>query len=65
MVKRNIRKIGINRVSFGVQSFDDEKLKFLGRNHNKIQAIEAINNAKSVGFENINCDIIYDTQLDT
>lgn len=60
-----IYKVGINRVSFGVQSFDDKKLKFLGRNHNHNQAIEAINNAKEVGFENINCDIIYDTELDT
>jgi len=62
---KEIREIGINRVSFGVQSFDDKKLKFLGRNHNKNQAIEAINNANNVGFKNINCDIIYDTQLDT
>ena len=61
---QEIYDIGINRVSFGVQSFDDEKLKFLGRNHNKNQAIEAINNAKKVGFENINCDIIYDTTRD-
>jgi len=60
-----IYKIGINRVSFGVQSFDDTKLKFLGRNHKKVQAIDAINNAKAVGFKNINCDIIYDTKLDT
>jgi len=60
-----IYKLGINRVSFGVQSFDDEKLKFLGRNHKKSQAIDAINNAKKAGFENINCDIIYDTKLDT
>jgi len=60
-----IYEVGINRVSFGVQSFDDKKLKFLGRNHNKGQAIEAINNAKEVGFVNINCDIIYDTTLDT
>jgi len=60
-----IYQVGINRVSFGVQSFDDKKLKFLGRNHNKGQAIEAINNAKEVGFVNINCDIIYDTELDT
>jgi len=61
---KEVHEIGINRVSFGVQSFDDKKLKFLGRNHNKSQAIEAINHAKEVGFENINCDIIYDTQLD-
>ena len=60
-----IYEIGINRVSFGVQSFDDEKLKFLGRNHNKQQAIGAITNAKEIGFVNINCDIIYDTKLDT
>lgn len=60
-----IYNIGINRISFGVQSFNDEKLQFLGRNHNKNQAIKAINNAKEVGFKHINCDIIYDTQLDT
>ncbi len=57
--------LGVNRVSFGVQSFDNEKLKFLGRNHNKDQAIKAINNAKKVGYKHINCDIIYDTIKDT
>jgi oxygen-independent coproporphyrinogen-3 oxidase len=62
---QEIYDIGINRISFGVQSFNDEKLEFLGRNHNKSQAIEAINNAKKVGFKHINCDIIYDTKLDT
>ena len=62
---QKIYNIGINRISFGVQSFDDEKLQFLGRNHNKTQAIEAIKNAKKVGFEHINCDIIYDTKLDS
>ena len=60
-----IYNIGINRVSFGVQSFDDEKLNFLGRNHNQTQAILAIQNASKIGFENINMDIIYDTSLDT
>lgn len=48
-----------------MQSFDDKKLDFLGRNHNKTQAIQAINDAFDIGFEDINCDIIYDTQLDT
>ncbi|MEA3512924.1 MAG: radical SAM family heme chaperone HemW [Campylobacterota bacterium] len=62
---QEIKSIGINRVSFGVQSFDDKKLDFLGRNHNKTQAIQAINDAFDIGFEDINCDIIYDTQLDT
>ncbi len=60
-----VNNLGINRISFGVQSFDDKKLKFLGRNHNKKTAIKAIQNAKEVGFEHINCDIIYDTILDT
>jgi len=60
-----MKNLGVNRISFGVQSFDDDKLKFLGRNHNKNQAVEAINNAYNVGFRHINCDIIYDTQKDT
>ncbi|RBQ31911.1 coproporphyrinogen III oxidase [Arcobacter sp. FW59] len=51
--------LGVNRISFGVQSFNDEKLKFLGRNHNENSAIKAIQNAKSIGFNSINCDIIY------
>ena len=57
--------LGVNRVSFGVQSFDDEKLKFLGRNHNKLNAIKAIQNAKCIGFNSINCDIIYGVTNDT
>ena len=57
--------LGINRISFGVQSFNDEKLSFLGRNHNSKMAITAIQNASKVGFKHINCDIIYDTAMDT
>ena len=63
--QKNMKDLGVNRISFGVQSFDDEKLKFLGRNHNHNQAIDAINNANKVGYKHINCDIIYDTKLDT
>lgn len=62
---KDMKDLGVNRISFGVQSFDEKKLKFLGRNHNKTQALNAINNAKEVGFTHINCDIIYDTSLDT
>ena len=51
--------LGVNRISFGVQSFNDKKLKFLGRSHNTDTAIKAIQNASSVGFKGINCDIIY------
>lgn len=58
-------KLGVNRLSFGVQSFNEQKLKLLHRAHNSMQAKEAILNAKEVGFENISLDIIYATLGDT
>ena len=58
-------KLGVNRVSFGVQSFSDTKLKILNRAHNSTQAKEAILNAHKVGFKNISLDIIYATLGDT
>ncbi|WP_187648187.1 radical SAM family heme chaperone HemW [Nitrosophilus labii] len=61
----NMRNFGVNRISFGVQSFDNKKLKFLGRSHNSKQAINAVENAYRCGFENISIDIIYETALDT
>jgi len=61
----DIKSLGVNRISFGVQSFDNEKLKFLGRNHNREIAIDSINSAFSVGFENISLDLIYNTALDS
>ncbi|MCF6173649.1 MAG: radical SAM family heme chaperone HemW [Campylobacteraceae bacterium] len=60
-----MKNLGVNRISFGVQSFETKKLKFLGRNHSKEQAIKAINSAKQIGFENISLDLIYGTKLDT
>ncbi len=57
-------ELGVNRVSFGVQSFDEEKLKFLGRNHNQKSAIEAVVNAQKAGLKNISIDLIYGTKLD-
>ena len=59
-----IYQLGINRISLGVQSFNDRKLKFLGRNHSKNQAIQAVENSYSVGFKNINIDLIYNTSID-
>lgn len=61
----SMKNLGVNRVSFGVQSFDNDKLKFLGRAHNSNSAIKAIQNAKEIGFKGINCDIIYGVQNDT
>lgn len=50
---------GINRLSIGVQSFQDEKLNILGRIHNAQQAQDAINVARLAGFNNINIDLMY------
>ena len=61
----SMKNLGVNRVSFGVQSFDNDKLKFLGRSHNSNSAINAIQNAQKIGFKGINCDIIYGVQNDT
>ena len=62
---KGMHDLGVNRVSFGVQSFNSEKLKFLGRAHSANSAINAIQNANSIGFKGINCDIIYGVQNDT
>jgi len=61
----DMKALGVNRLSFGVQSFDDAKLHNLGRAHNKIQAIDAIKNAHSIGFEHISLDLIYNARGDT
>lgn len=58
-------QLGINRISFGVQSFNADKLKFLGRNHSKKAAIQAIENASSIGIKNISLDLIYGSFADT
>jgi oxygen-independent coproporphyrinogen III oxidase len=58
-------ELGVNRVSFGVQSFNPEKLKILNRAHTKEQAENAVLNAQKVGFENISLDIIYAALGDT
>jgi putative oxygen-independent coproporphyrinogen III oxidase len=49
---------GINRVSLGIQSFNQQDLKFLGRQHNALEAISAINVAANI-FENYSFDLIY------
>lgn len=56
---KEMKNFGLNRISFGVQSFDDAKLKVLGRKHSSRDAIEAIKNAYNIGIKNISCDIIY------
>ncbi|MGH8183787.1 MAG: radical SAM family heme chaperone HemW [Rhodanobacteraceae bacterium] len=50
---------GVNRISFGVQSFDDEKLRALGRIHSSNEAEAAVKLAQDAGYANINLDLMY------
>jgi oxygen-independent coproporphyrinogen III oxidase len=54
-----LKMAGVNRLSIGVQSFNDDKLKFLHRIHTADEACQAIDHAKNAGFENISLDLIY------
>ncbi len=49
----------INRISLGVQTFDDERLKFIHRRHSASQAIDAVNLLKANGYTNISIDLIF------
>ncbi len=53
------KNAGINRISIGVQTFDEEELKFLTRIHDKKTAINTIENSAEAGFENISLDLIF------
>lgn len=52
-------RAGVTRISFGVQSFDDDKLRRLGRIHSAGEADRAIKTAQDAGFDNINLDLMY------
>ena len=52
-------KLGFNRISFGVQTFDDKLLTMLHRSHNGEQTKQAVYDAKEAGFTDINIDLIY------
>jgi|BarGraIncu01121A_1022015.scaffolds.fasta_scaffold03981_4 oxygen-independent coproporphyrinogen-3 oxidase len=56
---RALRSLGINRLNIGIQSFDDQLLKFLGRRHSASNALESMENAREAGFSNIGLDLIY------
>lgn len=53
------RKAGVNRINIGIQSFQDEMLKFLGRIHSSQDAAAILKQARKAGFENIGADLIY------
>ena len=56
---KRLRAAGFDRISFGVQSLQDDELRAIGRIHSASQALEAIDLAKQAGFERISCDLIY------
>ncbi|MDP2853622.1 MAG: radical SAM family heme chaperone HemW [Smithellaceae bacterium] len=56
---QQLRKLGINRLNIGIQSFDDPVLKFLGRRHTSKEAVFAFDAARKAGFDNIGIDLIY------
>ncbi len=56
---RILKEAGVNRLSFGVQSFNDELLKKIGRSHRAADVFKSIYTAQEIGFENISVDLIY------
>ncbi len=62
---KELRKAGINRLSIGVQSFEESKLKFLRRIHTSSQAVKAVNDAEKAGFSHMSLDLIYGLPFET
>ncbi len=60
-----LRQAGINRLSIGIQSFNNEDLIFMNRSHNAKEAISSIKLAKECGFNNMSIDLIYGVQNQT
>jgi oxygen-independent coproporphyrinogen-3 oxidase len=56
---QHYRQAGVNRLSIGIQSFDDGKLQALGRIHNRQEALTAVKQAQDCGFNSINLDLMF------
>jgi oxygen-independent coproporphyrinogen-3 oxidase len=56
-----LKKVGVNRLSIGTQSFFDEDLKFFNRAHNSVEAEKSILLSQDIGIENITIDLIYNS----
>ena len=54
-----VRRIGVNRISFGVQSFHESELRMLTRRHDTAGARAAFESARAAGFDNLNLDFMY------
>jgi oxygen-independent coproporphyrinogen-3 oxidase len=56
---REFRRIGVDRLSIGIQSFHDDELKFLGRIHSAGDAKACVRSAQEVGYDNVSLDLIF------
>lgn len=56
---QQLRKLGFNRLSMGVQSFDAERLSFIRRRHTASQAVSAVYDAREAGFTNLSIDLMF------
>jgi oxygen-independent coproporphyrinogen-3 oxidase len=54
-----LRQVGVNRLSIGIQSFDQDILKFLNRAHDVQSAVDCVKQARDAGFQNLSIDLIY------
>jgi oxygen-independent coproporphyrinogen-3 oxidase len=54
-----LKQMGFNRLSIGIQSFDEEQLRYMNRAHNALQAETCVKQAQDAGFNNISIDLIY------
>lgn len=61
----SLKSLGVNRLSLGSQTFDDEILKLIGRRHDSNAIVSAVKLAKEAGFTNISVDLIYGLPLQT
>jgi oxygen-independent coproporphyrinogen III oxidase len=60
---QQLKKAGINRLSIGLQSFNDEELKWMNRVHTARESLESVFRAQDAGFENITIDLIYGSKF--
>ena len=61
----DLKSLGINRLSIGLQSFNEEELQWMNRSHTAIQAERCVKLAQDIGFSNISVDLIYGSKFQT
>lgn len=59
------KKLGINRLSIGLQSFSDEELRWMNRAHTAAESLASVKRAQDAGFDNISIDLIYGSRFQT